>query len=414
MKTKTLNKLLKDYQLIFANLGFKINKDFKKDYLHIKRMATNGTKISYIKADKIKGLKENIKGFKLKPNDPEQRNKYFTAVKPSKFLDSMIIAPTNRTTLFNSLSEQFTKDFISNLKSKLVLFSGSDICEQYNINSSIVGCMSGSSENWFRVYARTEGLQLATIQDTEGSILMRSLLWHDKETNNYWLDNSYEQSAINGDNEIRQDYQKKLIAEVLKHLMDKQRETYKTLETPQFGFGCAFADRLDNTQVKEIQEKFNVEIFRDVKRKVITETLTDLEGKETERETERSKECILLKPIIKDFDADDFESFPYSDTFQSIGRNSGRWFIDSNSGDDSFICCRSTEGQDENDSGSMCDCCEERTHEDEIHYSEVEQEYLCDECGVWIEERDDTARIGNTTYNNHTGESHYSHDLSQQ
>ena len=56
MKTKTLNKLIKDYQKIFENLGFQINQDFKKDYLHIKRMKGNGTKISFIKADKIKGL----------------------------------------------------------------------------------------------------------------------------------------------------------------------------------------------------------------------------------------------------------------------------------------------------------------------------------------------------------------------
>tara|TARA_R110000824_G_scaffold202163_1_gene386388 strand:+ start:1103 stop:2338 length:1236 start_codon:yes stop_codon:yes gene_type:complete len=410
MKRKTLNKLIKDYQLIFANLGFQINPDFKKDYLHIKRMKGNGTKISFIKADKIKGLQENIKGFKLKPNDSEQRDKYFTAVKPSKFLDSMIIAPTNRTTLFNSLSEQFTKDFISNLKSKLSLFSGDDISKIYN-SASVVGCMSGKSENWFRVYARTEGLQLATLTDDSDTILIRSLLWYDKETQNYWLDNSYEQPAINGDNEIRQDYQKKLICSVLQHLMDKQKETYKTLDTPQIGFGCNFTNRLDDTEVREIEAKFNTKIFRDVKRKIITETHTDLEGKETERETERSKGRILLKPLIPDFDYDNFESFPYSDTFQSIGRNTGRWFIDDNSGDDSFIKLTSTEGEDENNSGSMCDCCGERQHEDEIHYSEVEEEYLCDECSTYIEEREDVCRQENSMYNNYTGNYHYCDDI---
>ena len=183
MKTKTLNKLLKDYAKIFENLGFKLNQDFKKEYLHIKRMATNGTKISFIKADKIKGLQENIKGFKLKPNDTEQREKYFQAVKPSKFLDSIIVKDNNNS-LQNSLfcniaTEQFNKDFINNLKSKLVLFSGSDISRIYN-SASVVGCMSRCSESWFKVYDKTENLQLATLQDGE-TILMRSLLWYDKE-----------------------------------------------------------------------------------------------------------------------------------------------------------------------------------------------------------------------------------------
>ena len=410
MKTKTLNKLLKDYQLIFANLGFKINPDFKKDYLHIKRMKGNGTKISFIKADKIKGLQENIKGFKLKPNDTEQREKYFTAVKPSKFLDSMIIAPTNKTTLFNSLSEQFTKDFISNLKSKLVLFSGDDISKIYN-SASVVGCMARSCTSWFKVYDKTENLQLATLTDDNDTILMRSLLWYDKETNNYWLDNSYEQAAINGDNEIRQDYQKKLIFQVLEHIKETKIHSIKGTNL-DFGFGCRFANSLDSRVMKELQEKFNLEIFRDVKRKIITETHTDTEGKETERETERSKERILLKPKIKDFDYSDFESFPYSDTFQSIGRNSGNWFIDDNSGDGNFIKLTSTEGEDDNDSGTMCDCCNERINdEDYIHYSEIEAEYLCDDCSTYIEEREDSCRTDNAVYNNHTGDYHFCNDL---
>tara|TARA_R110002167_G_scaffold9284_2_gene42559 strand:- start:435 stop:1682 length:1248 start_codon:yes stop_codon:yes gene_type:complete len=413
MKTKTLNKLIKDYAKTFENLGFKLNPNFKKDFLHIKRMKTNGTKISFIKADKIKGLKENIKGFKLKPNDTEQREKYFTAVKPSKFLSSFIIEDRNNTlqnSLFCNISEQFNKDFISNLKSKLVLFSGDDISRIYN-EASVVGCMSRSCKSWFKVYDKTENLQLATLTDEAETILMRSLLWYDKETNNYWLDNSYEQSSINGDNEIRQDYQKKLICQVLEHIKESKIHSLKGTNL-DFGFGCRFANSLDSRVMKELQEKFNVEIFRDVKRKIITETHTDLEGKETERETERSKERILLKPIILDFDADNFESFPYSDTFQSIGRNSGKWFLNDNSGDTDFVCCRSTEGEDENNSGQNCDCCDSRiTDEDYIHYSEVEEEYLCDDCSTYIEEREDTCRSDNAIYNNHTGDYHYCNDL---
>tara|TARA_R110000744_G_scaffold2922_3_gene11614 strand:+ start:1083 stop:2258 length:1176 start_codon:yes stop_codon:yes gene_type:complete len=390
MKTKTLNKLIKDYQLIFANLGFKINQDFKKDYLHIKRMQTNGTKISFIKADKIQGLKKNIKGFRLKPNDTEQREKYFQAVKPSKLIKEVIKWDSKKENLFNMISEQFNKDYINNLKSKLVLYSGEDIGEQYNKYNDFSGCMGGCPTSYFKVYSDTEGLQLATLKDAADTLLIRALLWHDKDKNTYWLDNSYEQRAINGDEEVRQDYQKKLISEVL-HILSTTKKDFK--------FGCSFFHKLSNEDMNDIEKEFNINIFHKVKRK--------------EEEAAEDKDTLILSPKINDFNADDFDSFPYSDTFQSIGRTYGKWQTDDNQGDDNYVCCRSTEGQDENDSGSMCDCCEERTHEDEIHFSEVEQEYLCDECGVWIEERDDIARIGNTTYNNHTGESHYSHDLSQ-
>ena len=163
---KTLKKLVKNYSLIFANLGFKLNPNFKKDFLHIKRMESNSTKISFIKKDKIEGLEKNVPNFKLKPNDKEQREKYFQAVKPSKFLASMILQDNDKENLFNHISEQFNKDFINNIKSKLKLFSGDEIAKIYN-SASVVGCMSRSCKSWFKVYAKTEGLQLATLQDGE-------------------------------------------------------------------------------------------------------------------------------------------------------------------------------------------------------------------------------------------------------
>ena len=385
---KTLKKLIKNYSLICTNLGFKLNPNFKKDFLHIKRMQTNSTKISFIKKDKIEGLEKNIPKFKLKPTDPEQRKKHFTAVRPSKFLASMILADNNKDRLFSEISEQFNKDFLSNIKNKLKLYSGNEIGEIYN-TASVVGCMSRSCKSWFKVYAKTENLQLATLQDGE-TILIRSLLWYDKESNNYWLDNSYEQSAINGDNEVRKEYQKKLICKVIENLISKEKD--KDILT--FGFGCNFANSLNSCTIEGIENKYTIKIFRDITRD------NDTENK------------ILLKPIIKDFHSDDFDAFPYSDTFRSIGKHSGKWFIDDNEGDNNFICCQDTEGQDKNDTGQNCDCCEERiTDEDYIHYSEIEDEYLCDDCSTYISEREDSCRSDNAVYNNYSGEYIYRYDI---
>ena len=411
MKTrKTLKTLVKNYSLILANLGFKLNPNFKKDFLHIERMRANATKISFIKKDKIEGLEKNVKDFILKPNCPEQREKHFTAVKPSKFLSSMILQDDNRADLFSKISEQFNKDFINNIKSKLKFYSGNEIGKIYNL-ANVGGCMAKGCESWFKVYAKTENLQLATLQDGN-TTLIRSLLWYDKEANNYWLCKSYEQAAINGDNEIRKEYQKKLLCQVIEYL------SAPTLTNQRFGFGCNFANSLDPCTIEEIEQEYKIKIFKNVKRKIETEQINtgkvDKNGDRifTEAETERSKKRILLKPIIKDFDYYDFEGFPYSDTFQSIGRSSGKWFINDNSGDGNFVCCRSTEGEDENNSGTNCDCCEERiTDEDYIRYSEVEEEHLCDDCSIYIEERDDTCRSDNALYNNYTGYHIYRYDV---
>ena len=393
MKTKTLNKLLKDYAKICTTLGFKINPNFEKDFLHIKRMKTNSTKISFIKKDKIEGLEKNVVDFVLNPNCAKQREKYFTAVKPSKFLASMILQDNSKTDLFFNISLQFSKDFINNLKSKLVLFSENEINEQYSKNSSVVGCMSGMHESYFDVYAQTENLQLATLRDEGDTLLIRSLLWYDKETNNYWLDNSYEQSAINGDNEIRKEYQKKLIIQVLNFLQDEAKK--------DFNFGCAFAYKLPDEDKLEIEKEYNLKIYTDV------QTKKQLCCDEKE-ETENSKNRITLQPLILDFNYDDFESYPYSDTFKSIGRygdnSSGKYFCSSNSGDDDFVCLQSQNGEDENNTGTICQCCDDRYNEDDVSYSDYDDAYYCYDCATYSDYEEDTILNDNLVEHNRTGD----------
>ena len=197
---------------------------------------------------------------------------------------------------------------------------------------------------------------------------------------------------------------------MIEHLISKEKDK----EILSFGFGCNFANSLNSCTIEAIEKEYQIKIFKDVKREIITETInTGKDDKNGERiykkeETERSKERILLKPIIKDFDYSDFEAFPYSDTFRSIGRSSGKWFLNDNSGDTDFVSCQSTEGDDNNDHGTNCECCDERiTDEDYIHYSEIEEEYLCDECSTYIEERDDSCRSDNALYNDYSGNYHY-------
>ena len=151
--------------------------------------------------------------------------------------------------------------------------------------------------------------------------------------------------------------------------------------------------------MQEIEQKYKIKIFK------IQQLHTAIE------ETERSKAKILVSPLIKDFNYYDFEAFPYSDTFQSISRNSGKWYISDNEGDGNFVCCLDTDGQDKNNFGEECECCEERFNSEDLIYSEVEGESLCEHCAVYIDERDDYCREDNATYNNYTEQYIYSYDL---
>ena len=49
--------------------------------------------------------------------------------------------------------------------------------------------------------------------------------------------------------------------------------------------------------------------------------------------------------------------------------------------------------------------------EDGIYYSELEDDYVCDDCSCYIEERGESCSRDNATYNNYSGDYHYTNDL---
>jgi len=403
---KTLKKLVKEYYNILKNLGFKMNDNFKKDFLHIERMKGNETKISYIKKSKIEGLEKNVSNFKLEPNDQEQREKYFTGEKPIKFLNRMITDESKMTKhLFNNIAQTFSNAFLSNIKSKFKIFSGAEIGEQYHKSKNVCGCMSGERIEYFDIYRDTKNLFMVALVDSGDTILTRSLLWKDEENNNFWMEKTYDDSIINGEEELRKEYQLRLMRETLIHISATEKDPFK--------FGCAedYYNILTIDDKNKILEDFGVEVLKNVMRKKEHQSHTDLEGKTTQRETEESKNSVIVQPMIEDFDADSYDYFPYSDTFKSIGRTTGKYYIDTNEGSDTFVCLRSTEGEDVNNRGVHCECCDTRVDEEEIHYSDCEEEYLCDDCATYIEERGDVCRSENSTYNNYSGDYHYTRDL---
>ena len=291
------------------------------------------------------------------------------------------------------------------------------IGEAYTNNPDIVGCMSGASKEWFEVYDNTENLKLASLIDENGKILIRALLWHDINTNHYWLDKTYELRIINGDEKLRQHYQIKLLDNVIHSLMDsKDRAKANDID---FKFGCAFINSLKtlenkgyakrNKQIEELESGYNIEILHGLQHE--KQYLADKENANiTDTETNLSKKCVTLKPKLSK-NVENICHFPYSDTFMSISKETNFWDLKEYEGFSNYVCCRSQDGDDLNDRCKTCDCCGESFEEDYIHYSEVEEEELCDDCGTYIHERNDTCRTENATYNNYSGEYHYAYDL---
>jgi len=106
----------------------------------------------------------------------------------------------------------------------------------------------------------------------------------------------------------------------------------------------------------------------------------------------------------------ELENYPYMDTFRWGKETRNNISFDSDEDNREYIledtCGNYTEG-----GGAICDCCGESTHEDEMQYSDCEDENLCDDCSTYIEERDECCRTENATYNNYTGNYHYQNDL---
>ena len=114
MNKLNLAEMLKNYEQTLTTLGFSIRKDWAKELLFARRMIGNATKISYISKSKIKGLEENVEGFKLDANCSEQRKKYFSAERPNKFFNRIVDTSDNyNSTLLGYISEQFNQTFNS-------------------------------------------------------------------------------------------------------------------------------------------------------------------------------------------------------------------------------------------------------------------------------------------------------------
>ena len=114
-------------------------------------------------------------------------------------------------------------------------------------------------------------------------------------------------------------------------------------------------------------------------------------------------------PFIVSLDFDEvmnLNAWPYLDTFRYMDEN-GYLSYDE---DGATIIFDQTNG-DYNEAGRCCDNCGAHIDREDEIWSEIDEEYLCSDCAIYIDERGEYCNESNAVYNDYSGSYHYAHDL---
>ena len=383
---KTQNTILKaiNYLSIYANKS----KDFN-DFKYIGVSQADPLKVSYIKQDKINSLKEyanvNIKGTK------QQRKKYFTRTSINKLLSKMFINNESKIMdISQDIDKQLRKDFILNddlfIENDLKRFYSQEL-EDY-IYSPNGSCMDKKPSTYFEIYENFINTKTQIVGLKVGKVVIaRAILWTktdkkliDKDTHakQYYLDRIY----------ISKDFENSHRAYLQTRLFNKVKRALKLNNLDCYSFSHVREYTKSNILNPSNAKGNEVAIFQLLK----------------------NKQYPSFKVQINQDTFHGLEHYPYLDSFRWGEELSQNYSFDMDE-DNAHIILDSTAGDYTEGNTIVCDCCGERFHEDEVHYSELEEEYLCDDCSTYIEERDSSCRNENAIYNNYTGYYHYSNDL---
>ena len=392
MKTQKTN-IIKDsinYLKIFVPLSIKA-----ASFLHIGQAITNPLKVSYIKKEKVLGLLENI-GFVLgKYPTRKDREKYFTATTIEKLLNDLFNPTTqDHSQKIQQVSESIDKHLKQSIKTELFFekdvsgfYSQELKTYSYNRNGS---CMSGKPRSYFKLYdlinEDEQQVQIVGLK-SGGLVVARALLW--KDNNTFYLDRIY-------------------IADFL------QNSSIEQLQTELF------------LKVKRAYKLSNLNTFNKSHiighLKAINKNKFDLLVEKNQTRDNKIKINFDIKYTFPTFeievDQDNFNNiahYPFADTFKYvINTNSSLYFNLSCDDDETKFILDCTGGEITNKENNVeCMDCGGSYVEDEdgIYYSELEDDYVCDDCSCYIEERGESCSRDNATYNNYSGDYHYTNDL---
>ena len=361
----TIEKAI-DYLGIYATKSEKY-----EDFKFIGKSIDNPLQVSYISQKKINSLLEytetKIVGTK------EQRQKHFTSTTIFKLLSNMFINESDRSsTIASDIDRQLRKDFCKDSQ----LFLENDVAGFYSqenknyIYNANGSCMSKKPISYFEIYdnfintkAQIVGLKVGK------SVIARAILWtkqvQDSEEKQYFLDRIYIAKEFQNSN--AEELQNKLYNKIKRALNLKRLDCYSI------------------THLKSIHQNDKLNYFN-------------------------SRNYPSFSIQINQDTFHELDNYPYLDTFRFGKETRNNICFDSDEDNQEYIledtCGSYTEG-----GGTICECCGDRVDEDYQVYSDIDDEYLCDECAVYIEEREDYCRTDNATYNSFSGYYHYQSDL---
>ena len=349
-------------------------------YKHIGRAVSNPLNVSYISQGKINGIKENT-GVTI-GNRPtkEQRKKYFTQTSINKLLKKLFVINTTEESKKLETISQEVDDFLkSTLDYEFKIFD--NVPEFYsneaaNYNGS---CMAGKPQEYFEIYdlinkSKKVNVKMAAFVSGD-EILARALIWSEttiiseKVTNKkYFLDRIY----------INNKLQNVCFSEMQYKLFKAVKRAYK-----EINLSCYNKSHIESYILNKYQHT-NTEKF-----KFLCDRATP--------------------PFIVSLDFDEvinLDYFPYLDSFRYLDDNG---YL-SHDEDDATIIFDATDG-DYTRAGRCCDNCGDYMERDDEIYSELDEQTLCSDCAIYIEERGAYCNESNAVYNNYTGSYHYQSDL---
>ena len=406
-------------------LNLPINKKFDYCKRSIAQAIVNPLKVSYIKKEKRKSLKEHAKVILPLSPTPEQRNKYYNSCSLEKFANN-IFNKKNITAeqlkSFNEIVKQAKEKANLTLTKELKTFDAHEIPNIYHINNGSdseqykgyhitensginSSCMQGKPKKYFEIYTDIEegqAVEMATlIQGNE--IVARALVWFDVPADTIGKDvikpqNVYIDRIYTKTQEHRAETQTQLYFDILKHYKIKTEEKIISAPIP--------------LQVLSQMNDKNKELGKTKSELILPNCYNRNNILDKVKSRLNTTKEIKLNSYPR-FDVETnlcgYDYYPYCDSLQYYNTCDGKLSADEQH--DSDILKLDKINGEAHEMLRTCEHCGNDMQEDEMYFIETEGVEVCEHCATYCEERDEYILTDDAVYNNNTGQYLYRGDL---
>lgn len=347
----SVNQLFKIAIKDIEALGFKRKEYNTSTAIKLGFSQSDFRKVSYITEKKQNELLE----YKQKENkifNKQERKKFFYHTTIEKLVNKFFSDAVADNYKCQEIIEQLKKNLFDLKKLNLKVFEGNDIATIYSSESHKLGtmsCMQGKPQEYFQIYKDLPVKMYAIIEN--GILYARCIVW--EANRSYWyrpkiyIDRIYTYAH---NEPLSNHIYKRMIQEIM---------------------------RINNVDKSEQIHAYN---FRHI-------NSDDLNGR---------SHCPFNEVYLKSMSLNDFDSFPYMDTFQYGSDSDDCISIDKE--DSSTHCFDCTSGSYSDVEQITCECCSAEMHEDGQIYCEDVGETRCDDCSRYSDADDCYYAEENVTY----------------